>query len=188
MPDLLPGQFLVATPQLQDTNFYRTVILLLEYNSEGAMGLVINRPSAITLDSAFAQAEDTSLSNSPIFSGGPVETTALFILHDCPNVGGSDEHVASGIYLTGSNDTFSSLVGPESPCDHSCGFRVYCGYAGWGEGQLDDEIDRGDWRVMPATPRLVFHVDPYEAWDKATAEIQKQSRLLPHNVVNPEWN
>ena len=188
MADSLQGRFLVATPQLRDPNFIRTVVLLLESNNESAIGLVVNRPSSITLDAAFAQAEDTPMSTASIFCGGPVETDSLFILHDCPNVGQYDDHVSNGIFLTGNNDSFSSLIGPEKSCQHMCGFRVYHGYAGWDAAQLQNEIDRGDWRTLDATARMVLHMDAYEIWHLSQERLNQENRLLPHNALNPNWN
>lgn len=188
MAKSLQGQFLVAANHLRDPNFHRTVVLMIEDNDDGAMGLVINRPSSIAVDSAFSQVEKQVLSSDPIYSGGPVETTALFILHSCPGLGANDENVTSDIFLTGSNDSFESLVNNEQSCDHECGFRVYCGYAGWETGQLQEEIERGDWQLLPADGHFVFKVDPYEVWEQCVQQVQKSNRILPHVPSNPKWN
>lgn len=188
MSESLRGHFLVSSNQLRDPNFYRTVIFVLEDNQDGAMGLVINRPSSLTVDSAFAQVEKPTASSAPIFSGGPVETTALFILHNCPELGVDDEHVVDSIFLTGSNDSFEALVSDDQSCDHSCGFRVYCGYAGWGKQQLADEIERGDWFVLEGDQPTVFEIDPYAVWESCLRRLQESKRILPNMPNNPEWN
>lgn len=188
MAHSLRGNFLVASNDLRDPNFCRTVVLILEDNDDGAMGLVINRPSSLAVDSALAQVKKPVLSSDPIFSGGPVETTALFILHNCPELGAHDEHVTDGIFLTGSNDSFEALVSDVQGCDHACGFRVYSGYAGWGKQQLIDEIERGDWLVLEADGATVFNLDPYDVWDSCSQRLRESKRILPHLPTNPEWN
>ncbi|MCA9051792.1 MAG: YqgE/AlgH family protein [Planctomycetaceae bacterium] len=188
MSQSLQGQFLVASGQLRDGNFYRSVVLMLEHSEESAMGLVINRPSSISVDAALSKLKVTSKYADPIFSGGPVETTALFILHNCPELGQMDQQIADGIYVTGSQDSFDSLLNKGVTCNHECGFRVYCGYAGWGPQQLESEIGRGDWRILSPDSGLVFNKDPYTIWEKCTELLQQQHRLLPHDVRNAEWN
>lgn len=188
MANSLQGHFLVAANHLRDPNFHRTVVLVIEDNDQGAMGLVINRPSSLAVDSAFSQVEKQVVSSDPIYSGGPVETTALFILHNCSELGGSDESVTPDIFLTGSNDSFESLVNNEMNCEHTCGFRVYCGYAGWGDGQLQAEIDRGDWQLLSAEGHYVFEVDPYEVWEQCTQQVCELNRVLPRVPSDPRWN
>ncbi len=188
MAENLQGRFLVAANHLKDPNFYRSVVLMLEDNDDGAMGLVINRPSSIGIDTALAKGDKIPQCVDPIFSGGPVETTALFILHSCLELSEKDERISEGIFLTGSNDSFESLLHSERKCDHDCGFRVYCGYAGWGVGQLAGEINQGDWRVMSAVSDWVFGQDPYQIWDMCNKKLCEDNRILPHDVQNPEWN
>lgn len=184
----LRGCLLVAAGHLRDQNFYRSVVLMLEDSEDSSMGLVINRPSSIAVDAAVTNIEHGSLSKEPIFSGGPVETSALFILHNCPELGQNDEEITAGIFVTGNNESFELLVNQKVSCVHSCGFRIYCGYAGWGEGQLSGEIERGDWRILSAESSIVFEEDPYNIWEICTQRLREQNRILPHNVRNPDWN
>ncbi|MEQ9408625.1 MAG: YqgE/AlgH family protein [Fuerstiella sp.] len=188
MSTSLRGHLLVAASHLRDPNFYRSVVLMLEHSEETAMGLVINRPSSIAVDAAMLKLKSKPISGDPIFSGGPVDTSALFILHNCVELGQQDEEVTAGVFVTGSNDSFESLVTSDVSCTHKCGFRIYCGYAGWGPGQLEAEIDRSDWRIIPADSSLVFEEDPYSLWEVCTQLVHEQHRLLPHDVKNPEWN
>ena len=183
----LTGQLLVASEQLRDPNFYRSVIVLLEQNDEGAMGLVINRPSSIAVDAALSEHVKGSTCHSPIFVGGPVENSALFILHSCSNIGINDQEIVPGVFLTGSHDSFESIVADDQPKSSGV-FRVYCGYAGWGREQLEGEIQRGDWRTLPGDADIILEQDPYEIWESCTQQIKISHRLLPHNVKNPEWN
>ena len=152
------------------------------------MGLVINRPSSIAVDTAMLKLQDSQISSDPIYAGGPVETSALFILHSCTELGSKDEQVTDGVFVTGSNESFELLIANEKSCSHHCGFRIYCGYAGWGAGQLQGEIARGDWQTLSADVDLVFEDDPYNVWDTCMQQIQERNRVLPHTVRNPEWN
>lgn len=188
MSSSLRGHLLVAARHLRDPNFYRSVVLMLDDSDDSAMGLVINRPSSIAIDAAMKNLGSTLESSEPIFAGGPVDTSALFILHSCPELGQEDEEVSPGVFVTGSNESFEALISNEANCLHKCGFRIYCGYAGWGAGQLAGELDRGDWRVIPADGALVFEDDPYNIWEACLRQVQIENRILPHNVKNPEWN
>ena len=188
MADSLQGHFLVAANHLKDPNFFRSVILMLEDNDESSMGLVINRPSSIAMDAALSELGKKPAGTEPIFAGGPVETSALFILHSCKDLAANDEEIVSGVYVTGSNDSFESLVSEDVTCNNSCCFRIFCGYAGWGEGQLKAEIERGDWRTLPAENEIVFTEDAYMIWEICKQRLRETNRFLPHSAQNPEWN
>lgn len=179
---------MVAANHLRDPNFYRSVVLIVDHNEDSAMGLIINRPSSMTVAAEIEEARTSPVSVDPIFAGGPVETSSLFILHSCSELGNSDEEITSGIFVTGSHESFEALIKKKTACEHDCGFRVYRGYAGWGPEQLEVELERGDWRIMPVEAELVFEKDPYEIWEACTRELLKKNRLLPHDVPNAEWN
>lgn len=184
----LQGQFLVAATHMRDPNFYRSVVLMLEHSEDSAMGLVINRPSSISIDSALSKLKPSAKFSDPLFSGGPVETAAMFILHNCPELGEIDQEITRGVFVTGSHDSFESLTEKGVSCNHECGFRVFCGYAGWGAQQLEGEIARGDWRILPADSDIVFQKDPYDIWEQCNQLILEANRILPHDVKNAEWN
>ncbi len=182
------GQMLVAANHLRDASFYRSVVLVLEHNSLGAMGLVINRPSAVTVEKALSEHLDTGTCETPVFVGGPVETSALFILHNLETLGKQDQEVLPGLYLAGSHESFESVVRGGMKPEKSVLFRVYCGYAGWGANQLDSELTRGDWHVLPGDGATVLEQDPYATWEMCMRKVYRENRVLPHNVRNPEWN
>ena len=186
----LQGQFLVASPHLRDANFYRTVILLLEHSDEGAMGLVINRPSAVTIGKALGEEGPVNNADAPVFVGGPVEPGALFILHNCLAIAGTDREVVPGVLLAGSDVSFETLVrnSPSEPLDGNHKFRLLCGYAGWGEGQLESELARGDWHIQGPDGNLVLDEDPYGIWSVCFRRIQRCSGFFAHQAANPEWN
>jgi putative transcriptional regulator len=184
----LQGSFLIAADHLRDSNFYRSVVLMLEHNDQGAMGLVINRPSAMTIGKALSQHGPVAGGDAPVFAGGPVEPTSLFILHNCVTLGKNDQEVAPGIFLAGSENSFEEVVRVGKKPEAGTTFRLICGYAGWGEGQLESELERGDWKSLPADGALILEEDPYGLWEVCTRRLHRASRMLPHNVRNPDWN
>ena len=184
----LQGSFLIAANHLKDPNFYRSVVLMLDHNDQGAMGLVINRPSAMTIGKALSQQGVSNVNDSPVFVGGPVEPTSLFILHNCIALGKTDQEVAPGLFLASSEDSFEEVVRNGKKPDISVKFRLISGYAGWGEGQLESELARGDWHTLPADGTLVLEEDIYGMWEVCTRRLHRANRLLPHNIRNAEWN
>lgn len=184
----IQGSFLVASNQLRDPNFYRTVVLMLEHNSESAMGLIVNRPSAVTVGKVLAQHSPVNSLQTPVYQGGPVSESSLFVLHNYVTLAKQDQEIAPGVFLVGSEESFDELIRRELPVDKSIKFRLICGYAGWGAGQLEQEIIRGDWHVLPADGRLVLEEDPYGLWEVCTRKFKRATRVLPHDVKNPEWN
>ena len=162
--DLAPtkGRLLLATPPLEDPNFDRTVVFVLEHHNDGAIGVVINRPSVEALDEPLDRWIDLQSSPSSVFSGGPVEPDALIAL------------AATHEPLVESDDRFSPISGNIASADLTAdpmmvapdvtGIRVFRGYAGWGPGQLEDEIEAGAWLVLDSTPDDVFSNDPSELW------------------------
>lgn len=184
----LKGHFLVAASHLRDPNFYRSVVLILEHNQQGAMGLIINRPSEVSVETALSTKICLNGTDGVVFSGGPVETSALMILHNSRLLGKSDEQIVPGVYLAGSQDSFDRLVHPDDDPQTTVRFRVYCGYAGWDARQLDGELARGDWHVVAGDPDVVLDNDPYGVWDVCMRRLHRANRILPHDARNPEWN
>ena len=183
----LQGTFLLASNHLRDPNFFRTVVLLLEHSPDGAMGLVINRPSANTIRHALAISGPMNSGDAPVFLGGPVEKTSIFILHNCAALGGTDREIAPGIFLAGSEHSFDAVVKPPAT-NNIPRFRIIAGYSGWGPGQLEGELARGDWHILPADESLILEDDPYGIWETCLRRLQRMHRFLNVEVRNPEWN
>jgi putative transcriptional regulator len=182
------GQFLIAANHLRDANFFRSVVLILEHNQQGAMGLVVNRPSSVSVEKALSEHLETGVCETPVYVGGPVETSALFIMHNCLALGQHDQEIVPGLFLAGSHESFETVVRDGLQPENGVRFRVFCGYAGWGANQLESEIARGDWHCQQGDSQIVLEQDPYGAWDVCTRRLQRANRILPHNVRNPEWN
>lgn len=189
MTESLRGQFLIAAKRLRDDNFYKTVVLLLEHGDQGAMGLVINRPSSVRVSHALSGHFNLPDTEDVVFCGGPVEPSALVILHDDMNFQDEGPSVLPGLFVGGSPDAFERVINDASACDslkHS--FRVMSGYSGWGAGQLESEIARGDWLVHPASRELTFYEDPYSLYDVLLQKFYEANHILDHRVKDPTAN
>jgi len=187
MSESLRGQFLIAKPHIRDSNFFKTAVLMVEHNDEGAMGLVVNRPSDATVASALSGHVESS-DDALVFIGGPVEPAALFILHNAGFLDPGEQAVVADILVGSSAEVFEQVVEAAESSEHSVQFRVYAGCSGWGPGQLEGEIARGDWFLYPGSEEIVFHDDPYVVWETLVVAVQQSHRILPHPTENPEWN
>ena len=154
------GMFLVAAPRLRDPTFAQTVVLILAYDETGALGLVVNRPTQLSLHDALVAPPPNS-SDHAVYSGGPVEHRRLIALIRSPSAVDGSQHVFDDVYASGSMDTLRRMLESEGP---AADFHAYLGYAGWSPGQLDAEIARGDWIVTPADSANVFDVPPGDVW------------------------
>jgi len=156
------GRLLVATPPLEDPNFDRTVIYVLEHHDEGALGLVLNRPSEEQLAEPLDAWIDLQSEPPQVFSGGPVEPDALIALartREQLDEAGEDLAPLNGTLASANLAADPGIVRPDISA-----LRVFRGYSGWGPGQLEDEIDAGAWLVLDTDPSDVFTANPEELW------------------------
>jgi putative transcriptional regulator len=155
--DSLKGQLLIAAPALVDPNFRRTVVLVGEHTEDGALGLVLNRPSETTVLEALP--ELTALVDGPghVYVGGPVQPSAIVVLADF-----EEPERAGSLVL----DTVGFLPAEIEPLEigELRQARVFAGYAGWGPGQLDGELEEESWILEPALPEDVFTPEPDDLW------------------------
>jgi putative transcriptional regulator len=163
--ELAPG-FLIAVPQMDDENFSRSVVLLVEHSAEGAMGIVVNRPSEITLDEiGRAHGIRTPRGAGTAFLGGPVQRDRGFLLHRRGDVPDSVE-VVDGVFLSVSTDSLKELL--EGPPGQ---YRLCLGYAGWGPGQLEKEVMVGGWLTGTASAQRVLETPHEKVWDAAIRDL-----------------
>lgn len=165
------GDFLVAARQ-QQGDFSRSVVLLLDYGPHGAFGLIVNRPTTLSLAKLLPDVGALQGRSDSLYVGGPVAIDHLMLLIRAKSAPPDAVHVMDDIYVSGSVKTLRAVAG-DSAADVS--FRGYAGYAGWGPGQLDGEIANGDWFVAPADAEDVFTDQPGRLWDKL---IQAQNVKL----------
>ena len=155
-PQTHTGVFLVATPQLHGTGFQQSVILITHYSEQGATGLTINRPSDIPLRRAFPSVRQLQQNNEPLFLGGPVNQSAVFVLTRTNSPIENMRHIVDDIYFTAGHYIQTDILSLRS--------RVFAGYAGWAPGQLQHEIDRGDWLIVHTNADIIFADDLDTLW------------------------
>jgi len=154
----LRGQLLVAGPALVDPNFRRTVVLVGEHGDEGAMGVVLNRVSTALVSEAVPPIAELTGPDEPVYVGGPVHPQAVVVLADFADVEQAEVTVIDSIgFLPGEIEDASAI-------GELRGIRVFAGYAGWGPGQLEDELAEGAWIVVAALPSDVFTGAPDSLW------------------------
>ena len=163
----LSGHLLVAAAKMPDYRFMGTVIYIYEHSEMGALGLVINRPMASVPAAAIAEqfeidaeAKDIDVQ---IFWGGPVEMSRGFVLHSSDYVNDASKVIADGVVLTADNEILGAIVEGMGPVDSV----FVLGYAGWGPGQLERELSRGDWLTLRTEPEFIFSEDPERMWKEA---------------------
>jgi len=168
----LTNQFLIAMPGMADDNFSRTVVYLCEHSKNGALGLVINRPTDITLKSLFEKVELSldrdELAQQPVFFGGPVQTERGFVLHERTGTEQSPytstlSIAGGGLEMTTSKDVLEALANGAGPRR----LMVTLGYSGWSAGQLEEEIGRNGWLTVDADPKVIFDTPVEERYQRA---------------------
>lgn len=164
----LKNQFLIATPQLTDTHFSRTIIYMCEHNASGAMGIIINRPLQLKLEDVFSHLNiDTQQSsNAVVYNGGPVQTDRGFVLHSANSQWDSTVKITSTISLTVSKDVLIAMADSKGP---DCSL-IAIGYSSWGAGQLEQELSENTWLTSPADEDIIF-TQPYEKRFDAVSEL-----------------
>ena len=157
------GKFLIASRELVEPTFARRVVLLLDYHdSRGGLGLIINRPSPFPLARIVPELEGVEVRAPFVRSGGPVERNRLFMLLRAASRPPGTERILEDTYGASTLGPLRALIGSgEASSAH---FVVYAGYAGWAPGQLEGEIERGDWHVAPGRSEYVFDFDASEVW------------------------
>jgi len=157
------GKLLIASRQIADPNFSKTVILLVAYEDEGgAMGVIVNRPTPIPLAKILPQFGALGGRSDQVWLGGPVLPTSLLVLQKAAKPHADAESVFQDVYVLTSRAAVERLLGSKKQAGR---FRAYAGHTGWGPGQLQNEVERGDWLVVPAKPEVVFSERPAEVWE-----------------------
>jgi len=176
---------LVATPALVDPNFIETVILLLDVDEGGALGVILNRPSPIPVAEVLADWGDVVAEPEVLFQGGPVSVEgALGVawLRAAEGAPVGFREVSGRLGLLDLDTPVELVDGSLS------GMRIFAGYAGWGEGQLQEEIAEGSWYVVPGEPVDVFRLDPSELWRDVLRRQPGQLAWRSTRPVDPEMN
>ena len=160
-------QLLIAARTLRGPVFGRSVILLLEHSAEGAMGLIINRPTDLSLQEALPATRQWANRGDRVFLGGPVQTQLIAFLMRADTDPPKSKRVLADVYVFGDHEALVEVLEGQLSNNR---FRAYLGYAGWGPGQLDAEIARGDWHLTPAQPDAIFGDSEESLWERLVFE------------------
>jgi putative transcriptional regulator len=168
--DSLAGSLLIAIPDLHDINFFRTVVILFQHSAEGASGVILNRPSDVTVAKVWEEiAKEPSECTDFVNIGGPVEGP-LIALHTNPVV--AETPVLDGVFVSMGRDNLNQLVAQSEQQ-----FKIFSGYSGWGPGQLESEIEQGGWLQLPANANHVFD-SPEGLWKQVCDQVG-------HDILKP---
>jgi len=180
--DSTRGQLLIAGPDLLDPNFRRTVVLVVEHNDEGALGLVLNRPSETTVRAAVPELEELVDLDDQLFIGGPVQPSAVIVLAEFEDA--TDAALIAfddvGVLATGS--------APDDPAAGLRRGRAFVGHSGWGPGQLDSELERGDWILEPAQNEDAFSNRALDLWPTVLTRKGGSYALVARMPSDPSVN
>jgi putative transcriptional regulator len=160
----LTNHFLIAMPGLQDPNFAHTVTYVCEHTDLGAMGIVINRPIEVTLGELLTQLDIhtrlPAVRKAPIYQGGPLQTDRGFVLHTAGPAFDSTLNINDVISVTTSRDILEAIAEGRGPAQ--C--MIALGYAGWGSGQLEQELSANAWLSGPADGHIIFRLEASSRW------------------------
>jgi len=182
---LTKGMFLVAAPSLRDPNFRQSVVLLCEHGPEGALGVVVNRPTAMSISEALPQVPILEGSSHVLYAGGPVQTNQVMLLYRGDQLPENSHHVFDGVCLGGDMNMVERILTAAGTTEL---FRAYLGYSGWGPGQLENEMKTGSWITLPADPALLFEKDPARVWGEILLTLGEEYRPYAEMPFDPSYN
>jgi putative transcriptional regulator len=180
--DSLKGRLLLASPALEDPNFARTVVLVAEHTEEGAMGLVLNRPAEVTVGESAPELEELVDAEEPIYVGGPVQPTAVIVLAAFTDPG------AAGLLISDDVGFLSAQLDLAESAAVTQRTRAFAGHAGWGPGQLDEEMEREDWIVESPRPDELFCSEPASLWSRVLTRKGGTFALVARMPLDPSSN
>jgi len=177
--EIAVGRFLVASRDLGDPNFAQSVVLVVHYDQDkGTVGLIINRRSDVPISKVLEDMREAKGRTDPVYLGGPVELDSVLALLKSSSPPDDAMRVFGSVYLIANKDVLAKTMASDTDADS---FHAYLGYAGWGPGQLEHEVQLGAWHVMAAAASEVFHSDPDSVWPRLIrrTELQIARRLTP---------
>jgi putative transcriptional regulator len=182
------GKLLVATPELEDPNFARTVVLVLEHTEEGALGVVLNRPTDSPLTESLPRWVDHAAAPAVVFVGGPVQPEAAIGLARAVGADGPLDDASGFAPLFDDLGTIDLERAPEDVMPRVDAVRVFAGYAGWGPGQLDGELAANGWYVCDAAPDDLWTARPGDLWRAVLRRQSAPLRLVAGFPDDPSLN
>lgn len=182
---LLTGRLLVATPQIEEGIFHRSVVLILDHNDEGAQGVVLNRPLEAQVDAILPGWQALATQPDTVFHGGPVQTDSALGLVSVPGEEGSPMGVRK---LFGGLGVVDLDAPPPLVAAEVSGLRIFAGYAGWTAGQLEGEIRAGSWFVVEAEARDAFTDSPSDLWVRVLRRQRDELAFVSTFPEDPSLN
>jgi putative transcriptional regulator len=183
--DKTVGQLLIAEPLLGDPNFDRTVVLMIEHNDDGALGVVLNRPTDLEVDAVLRDWSPLAASPPVLYMGGPVEQNGVLALG---RRAAADVKVPGWTPVLDDVGTVDLHLEPHELAGALEGMRFFVGYSGWGGGQLEAELAEGAWLVVPAVADDVFAPDPDTMWSSVLRRQGGKVSMLAHFPAHPSLN
>jgi putative transcriptional regulator len=185
--EIAVGKFLVAHRKLGDPNFAESVILIVHYDSKGAMGLIVNRKTQFTLAKIFEDVKGAADQSDLLFFGGPVETRSILALVRSETAPRDATHIFQDIYLVTRKTQLDKAVAAQPDPRR---FRAFMGYSGWGAGQLEAEMETGSWYVFPASAATAFDPAPTSVWNRliriTEQQVAQTGAKVSHSVAGSE--
>jgi putative transcriptional regulator len=183
----LTHHFLIAMPSLEDVNFSKSVVYVCEHSQRGALGLIINKPSDLSMSGLFDKVDLTlkrdDLQATPVFKGGPVHTERGFVLHEAFTTEGAPEQesiyastmtIPGGLEMTTSKDVLEAIATGAGPKR----VLISLGYSAWGEGQLESELSENSWLTVGADTAVIFDTPVEQRYERAMSLLGLQSWML----------
>ncbi len=183
MIDPAAGILLISDPFLKDPNFLRTVVLLCEHEENGSFGFVLNRKYENTIDELITGLEGFKI---PVYYGGPVQTDTIHFLHQCPDQIPGSVEVVKGIYWGGDFELLCEMIRINRIDVNK--IRFFIGYSGWGEGQLNDELNEKSWLTVKAVRKIVFHKNYEEIWKDSLKQLGGDYEMMINFPIDPQLN
>lgn len=175
--DLAAGKLLVATRHGTDSIFAKSVILLVRYDHNGALGLMVNRRTKMPISRVLSQLQVAEGHSDPVFVGGPVELGTIFALARAPRNPDGATKVSGDVYFISSKTGLEKALGVASDPG---GLRIYVGYCGWAPHQLENEVLRGSWYIFSRSEDMTFDAKPETLWSRLISKTEQQFVQLGH--------
>lgn len=177
------GKVLIAEPFLEGKYFKRSIVLLAEYNEDGAVGFVLNKPINLSVDEVLV---NISHFDGDVFIGGPVDTNRIYYIHTIPDLVPNSIPIVDNLYWGGDFAVLKDLMVRDSILPHQ--IRFFVGYSGWSAGQLQDEIHGNSWLVSTLNVNEIMSPDIEKLWEKSLRQMGGKYRMWANFPENPSMN
>ena len=167
--DLAAGKLLVASPDLPDPNFAKTVVLLVQYDAEGVVGLILNRRSKVAISRVLDEVPGAKNRPDPVYAGGPVGRTEVVALVRAREAPGDAKRVFGDVFLASSREALKKTF---AAATDAAAVHVYLGYSGWTQPQLEHELDLGAWYIFQGSAKTVFDAEPDALWPQLIRQTE----------------